>query len=192
MDHDLQPSSPAVEPEPVPTEHVPASGVSGAARPTAAKRGNARLLNLALGGALVLAIGGVAFAAGRMTAPATAGTGLPRGQNFGNGALPGSSGAPGGPGGFGGFGGAGGGGASVEGTVESISGTTLTLKTADGQTIQIALSDTTTYHAQTDATSDAVAAGGKVLVRIGFRGTPGTGNGNGTGNLSASDVTVVP
>lgn len=191
MDHDLQPSSSAVEPEPVPTEHVPATGVSAAARPTAAKRGNARMLNVALGGALVLAIGGVAFAAGRMTAPAATLTGFPGGGNFPNGALPGSSGAPG-RGGFGGFGGAGGGGASIEGTVESISGTTLTLKTADGQTIQIALSDTTTYHAQTDASSNAVAAGGKVLVRVGFRGGQGTGNAPGAGNLSASDVTVVP
>lgn len=189
MDHDLQPSSPAVEPEPLRTERVPTTGVSAAARPTVAKRGNARLLNLALGGALVLAIGGIAFAAGRMTAPAAAVTGFPGGGNFPNGGLPGASGAPG-RGGFGGFGGAGGGGASIEGTVESISGTTLTIKTANGQTIQVTLSGTTTYHSQTSATSDAVAAGGKVLVRIGFAGTPTTGGG--TGNLSASDVTVVP
>lgn len=193
MDHDPQPSSPAVEPEPLRTERVPATGVSAAARPTVAKRGNARVLNLALGAALVLAIGGVAFAAGRMTAPATTVTGFPGGGtfpgggNFPNGGLPGASGAPGRGGGF-----AGNGGASIEGTVESISGTTLTIKTTNGQTIQVALSDTTTYHAQTDATSDAVTAGGKVLVRIGFRDTPVTGNGNGAGNLSASDVTVVP
>jgi hypothetical protein len=193
VDHDLQPPSPAVEPEPAPTDRVPAAGVSAAARVPAPRRGTARLLNFALAGALVLAIGGIAFAAGRMTAPAASGNGFPRGQTFtGNGAGPGATGAPGGRGGFGGFGGAGGAGPTVEGTVESISGTTLTLKTADGQTIQIALSDTTTYHAQTDASSDAVAAGGKVLVRIGFRGAPGTGNAAGAGNLSASDVTVVP
>lgn len=184
MDHDLKPNSAPVEPEPAPTEHVPVARVSAAVRATAPRRGNARLLNLALGGALVLAIGGVAFAAGRMTAPAASAIGFPGGQGFNpNGVRPGASGAPGG------FGGAG---ATIEGTVESITDTTLTLKTADGQTIQVALSGTTTYHAQTDASSSDVAPGGKVMVRVGFRGAAGTGSAAGAGNLSANDVIVVP
>ena len=180
MDQDLpQPSPVANPPEPVAT---PAPSAP------AARRGNARLLNYALIGAVVLAIAGVAFAAGRITAPTSA-NGIQRVGVFNGtgGVRPGASGAPDVRGGF--FGGAG---PTLEGTVESVTDTTLTLKTADGQTIQIALSDTTTYHAQTDASSSAVATGGKVLVRVGFRGGQGTGDAPGAGNLSASDVTVVP
>ena len=187
MDQDKPTERPFSAPEPAPTHRVPT--------PAPQKRGSARLINLALGGALVLAIGGVAFAAGRMTAPASAGTitggngfpgGFPGGGGFnGNGGPRASNGIVGGPGGI-----VTGGGATIQGTVESITDTTLTLKTEDGQTIQIALEGTTTYHAQTNASSNEVKSGGKVLVRIGFRGAGG-GTG-GTANLSASDVTVVP
>jgi hypothetical protein len=183
VDQDKPTDSHFLAPEPAPTDRVPT--------PAAQKRGSARLINLALGGALVLAVAGVAFAGGRMTAPASAGT-IPRGNGFpgggvfnGNGGPRASNGIVGGPGGI-----VTGGGATIEGTVDSVTDTTLTLKTADGQTIQIALEGTTTYHAQTNASSDEVKAGGKVLVRIGFRGAGGTGTG--AANLSAGDVTVVP
>ena len=81
--------------------------------------------------------------------------------------------------------------------MESVTGTTLTLKTASGQTIQVALDGTTTYHAQSDASATDVTTGKTVLVRVsGFRGArPGAssapGNG-GTTDQTASDVTVVP
>lgn len=183
MDQDLPPTSP-LQPSP-PVAPMPPVPTAAAAAP---RRNNARILNVALAGALVLAVAGVSFAAGRVTAPA-APAGFRGGAFPGNGNVgPGASGAPNGRGG--GF--LGGGGATIEGTVESVSDTTLTLKTTDGQTIQIALSDTTTYHAQTDASASAVAAGGKVLVRIGFRGGQGTGTAPGAGNLSATDVTTVP
>jgi hypothetical protein len=161
--------------------------------PAPRRRGrSAAVLNVALGLALVLATGGVAFAAGRMTAPATgpANGRLPGGGQGFNG--PGSSGAPGGFQG-GGPGGAGADGATIEGTVESITATTLTIKTASGQTIQIALSDTTTYHAQSNATSDDVASGGKVLVRVSGRVVgPAASAGTGATLPTANDVTVVP
>jgi hypothetical protein len=172
--------------QPVATEAVTPS------RPNARRNGSGRLMNLALGGALVLAIAGVAFAVGRVTAPTPVTGGVFPGGNGGQfpipsgGVLPGGNRPGGGNGGPGGVFGAGG--VTLEGTVESISDTTLTLKTADGQTIQIALDGTTAYHAQSDATVQDVTTGATVLVRLDFGGQ---GGGTGTGS-SANDVTVVP
>jgi hypothetical protein len=168
--------------------------------PVVRRSRGARILNAVLAVAVALAIAGVAFAAGRLTAPAPAfagrfGNGSP-GQIFnGNGNGNGGSRAQGGAGGF-----LAGGGVTIQGTVESITDTTLTLKTASGQTIQIALEGTTTYHAQSDASASDVKTGGTVLVRLNLRGgfgnpgpgsSPGTANGGAT-NPTASDVTVVP
>lgn len=170
-----------------PTVPVPAAATQPVAtsRPDARRSGSGRLVNLALGGAVVLAIAGIAFAAGRVTAPAPVTTGAFPG---GNGQFPLPSGGAFRGGNGGGLLGASG--ATVEGTVESISATTLTLKTASGQTIQIALAAGTTYHAQTDATANDVTTGTKLLVRVGGVGGP-TASGT-AGGLSASDVTVVP
>jgi hypothetical protein len=162
-------------------------------RPNAHRSGSGRLINLALGAAVVLAIAGVAFAAGRVTAPAPVTAGAFPGGNGGQfpipsgGVFPGGNRPGGGNGGQGGIFGAGG--VTVEGTVESISDTTLTLKTADGQTIQIALDGTTAYHAQSDATVQDVTTGATVLVRLDLGGQGGAGIGTGS---SANDVTVVP
>ena len=173
--------------------------------PVKAKGGiSNRALNLLLGGALVLAVAGIAFAVGRMTAPAATITGgnFPNGGAFngqgptgnGNGGFQGRGNGQGGIGIFGG-----GAGPTIEGTVESVSGTTLTLKTADGQTIQIALNGSTTYHAQSDATASDVVTGSKVLVRLDFRRGDGAGGPQataGTGGTvtgpTANDITVVP
>ena len=187
---------------------APAAAVEPAVEPAApvtsgpvrAGRGiSNRALNLLLGGALVLAVAGIAFAAGRMTAPAQtiAGT-FPGGGSFnGQGGTvqigPGANNGQGGPRGV--FGG--GAGPSIEGTVESITDTTLTIKTADGQTIQIALDGDTSYHRQSDASASDVVTGSKVLVRLDFgridgngpSATAGTGGGKG---MTADDVTVVP
>jgi hypothetical protein len=202
------PLEPATATEPVidaglqaPVQPVPASAPKP--RPGISNRA----LNLLLGGALVLAVAGVAFAAGRMTAPAPTLTG----GNFPGGGitLPGGGQGGNGQGGFqgrgngngqGGFFGGAGAGPSIEGTVESVSDTTLTLKTADGQTIQIALDGSTTYHRQSDASESDVVTGSKVLVRINFgrgafggpQATAGTNGGPTTGGLTANDVTVVP
>jgi len=169
-----------------------------------------RILNIALAGALVLAVAGVAFAVGRFTAPSLVSAGnFPGGggQFFRNGQ--GGQGGANGQGNTGGQGGASGqgrggflgaGGLTLEGTVESIDANSLTLELASGQTIQIALGGSTTYHRQSDASASDVTAGGKVLVRLDGRGgffgggpqsTAGTAGGTATGP-SASDITVVP
>jgi hypothetical protein len=164
--------------------------------PAARKGPSSRVLNVVLAAALVLAVGGIAFAIGRMTAPAataaTRGNFPAGGQGF-NGYFGGRQG--GGGGGLGGgvfAGGAGGGtGVTIEGTVDSVSATTLTLKLASGQTIQIALDPTTTYHAQTNASSSDVVSGGNVQVQLSVRGGAGGEDTTVTGP-TARDVTVVP
>ena len=121
----FDPNRPAT-PEPVPGQapapaSVPAAAMEGAtfsAQPVVpgaprvqvrARRSSAAFLNVILVLAAVVAVGGVAFALGRNTAPvaAAAGRGTGNGNfgggNFGNRSFaPGASGAPGGGGGFGG------------------------------------------------------------------------------------------
>ena len=201
--HDSQPFEP-VAPEPAEPglgAPPPAAPISAAAPSPAVAGTRPRSLswvNAALALALAVAIGGIGFAAGRLTAPAALAAANGTGR-FGNGAFPGGN-FPGGnvPGGGyfqggddngGGFRGAfGGGGASIEGTVESVSGDTLTLKLANGSTIQVSLSGTTTYHAQASATSGDVKPGGTVIVRVELN----RGAGGGTISPSATDVTIVP
>jgi hypothetical protein len=183
--------------EPTPRSQPAAPPQAGVDRPTGAatagkRPGSAKLLNAVLAIAVALAIGGVAFAAGRLTAPAPTnpfGNGGP-GQFFGNGGNGGNGGnnGQGGPRGF-----LTGGAITLEGTVESVTDTTLTLKTASGQTIQVALDGSTTYHAQSDASASDVTTGSSVLVRVsGFRGRPGASADPGGANQAASDITVVP
>lgn len=181
-----------VPPEPAPFEVAP----QPVATPpkAAARRGPASWINVLLGLAFAVAIGGVAFAAGRMTAPAAAAAnGLDGrtgngGRVFGNGEFPGNfgggNGGNGGPGGFG----RGGGGASIQGTVTAISADSITIKTASGQDVTFSLTPTTTYHQQSTATAGDVKTGGNVLVRLGFN--PGAGETQTA--PSVTDVTVVP
>ena len=199
MEQEPMNSTPAASNASMPPAPVGAMPPPVAPVPPMRRSRGARILNAVLAVAVALAIAGVAFAAGRLTAPAAAfagrfGNGAP-GQIFnGNGNGNGGGRAQGGAGGF-----LAGGGVTIQGTVESITDTTLTLKTASGQTIQIALEGTTTYHAQSDASASDVKTGGTVLVRLNLRGagnggpgsSPGTGTGGAT-NPTASDVTVVP
>jgi hypothetical protein len=170
-------------------EAVPTAPVRPGRGPSRA----ATWVNIALGVALVAAIGGVAFAAGRMTAPATAaaagGQGANGGFRGGNGYFPGGgAGGAGGQGGRGLFGADGG--LTIQGTVEASSPDTLTIKTASGQSIQVALDGTTTYHAETSASASDIQTGGTVIVRAGGLGQPQTGAT--TTGSTASDVTIVP
>jgi hypothetical protein len=162
----------------------------------AKKRSAVSWINVALGLALVVAIGGVAFAAGRMTAPATAaGAGGPNGLRNGqdgrtfNGYFPGggAAGQGGGPRVFGD-----GGGAAIQGTVTAVTATSITIKTASGQEITVALDPTTTYHQQTSATASDVTTGGTVIVRLGFNRTGGPSASSGPSGPTATDITVVP
>ena len=156
------------------------------------RSGAATLVNVLLGVALVVAVGGVAFAAGRATAPATTAangrTGFGNGQFGGFG--PNASGAPD-RGGFGGFA-AGGGGVSLQGTVTAVGGDSLTLQLASGQTLTIPLDAQTTYHSRTAATASDVTNGTTVIVQLtGGRGQGfGNGQGNGQGNPGASNAPV--
>jgi hypothetical protein len=161
---------------------------------------SSRAINILLGVAVAVAIGGVAFAVGRGTAPAAnaAGT-LPRGGQFFNGGN-GNGGAGNGPnqGGPGAFAT---GGLTVEGTVTAMDGDSLTIRTANGQEITVSTNGDTTYHQQAAATANDVSTGSNVLVRLdGFRGRFGGGGGgqgaspapSGAPGTTATDVTVVP
>ena len=168
-----------------------------------AKKGD-RTFRVLLAVGLLVAVGGVTFAVGRVTAPAAAAStrgGLGNGGFANGGAGAGGAGAAG-------FGrGAGfGGGVLVTGTVDSVSGTTMTLKEANGTTVTVNLAGTTTYHAQATATAADVAAGKKVLVQVeiagGFGGqdlpgaSPAVGaspaaGGTTTRTITATDVTLV-
>ena len=207
----FQPAAP--EPMPVGTAVV-ATGSAIAPTPAGAKparkSGSVSILNVALGVAVLVATAGVAFAVGRSTAPAPAATevagALPGGGRFFTNGGPGASFDPNGASGRAptpamataagfGFGGA----PTIEGTVDSVTADSVTIKTADGNTITIGLDSATTYHQQADATASDVEAGKTVILKLsgGFR--PGNGNGMerqcGNGSVSlgtASDVTVVP
>ena len=130
------------------------------------KKGD-RTFTILLAVGLLIAVGGVAFAVGRVTAPAQAAT--TRG-NFGAGGFGGAAGAGAGTGaaglGRGGFGG----GVLVTGTVDSVSGTTMTLKEANGSTVTVNLASTTTYHAQAAATAADVTTGKQVQVEVQIAG----------------------
>jgi hypothetical protein len=134
------------------------------------------LLNVVLGIALVVAVGGVAFAVGRATAPATTATGRTGFGGNGGGFGPNASGAPGG--GF--AGGFGAGGVSIQGTVTAVGADSITLTLAGGQTVTIPTDAQTTYRQSTATTAAAVTSGSTVVVQLqGGRGVFGNGNGNG-------------
>lgn len=144
-----------------------------------AKNGD-RTFRILLAVAALVAVGGVTFAIGRVTAPAAAAT--TRG-GFGNGAFAGGTGAAGGGtgGGRGGFGGV-----LLTGTVDSVSGTTMTLKEANGTIVNVNLAGTTTYHAQAAATAADVTTGKQVQVQVQLTGGFGGGAGGGAEAPGAS------
>src|SRR5512140_3279105 len=139
-----------VEPGPVPAASSPPFSHTVSTPPPAVlappKKAD-RTFSILLAVGLLIAVGGVAFAVGRVTAPAQAAATTRGGfgnGGFGNGGTGGAGAAGGGAGGFGrgGFGG----GVLVTGTVDSVSGTTMTLKEANGSTVTVNLAGTTTYH----------------------------------------------
>ena len=188
---------------------APAAGAAAPVTPVVVappkKRSTAAtFVNVLLGLAVVVAVGGVAFAAGRATAPAPTSTG-----RFGNGGFagngnfgPGASGAPG-RGNFGG-GAVGAGGVNIQGTVTAVAADSITIQLANGQTLTIPTDSSTAYHSQTPATAADVTAGKTVQVQLsggrflgrGNGGNGGTGSGptaSGGPDLgAASSVTIVP
>ena len=184
------PVAPVTPVEPVATQPVVpvATDVTATRKPS-----SGRWLNLLLGVAAVLAVGGVAFAIGRSTAPAVSfatGT-VPDGAVI---TRPGGSfdpAAPGGPTGPG-FLGAGGG-LSLEGTVSAIDADSITVTLASGEEMTFDLDDTTTYHEATETGPAAVAVGDQVAVQASGGRIDIGGGSDGTPtspSLTAADVTV--
>ena len=171
--------------DPAPVPAVPSAPPNLVATP---RRRSGRLLDIALALAAVLAIGGVAFAAGRMTAPAAAGPAFARGLTpGGNVVTPDGSFDPDGPkpGGL-----ALNGGLAIDGTVTAVDSDSITLKLADGQEMTFKLDNTTTYHEAADASASDLAVGDDVSVKAaGGRVVSGNGS-DATPEMSASDVTV--
>ncbi len=149
---------------------VPGAGPGPAPAPerVPAPRGSSRGTTILLVAAGLIAVGGLAFAVGRLTAPPVVAA---------NGRL--GAGAGGFRAGFGanastapGLGSAfRSGEIALRGTVQSINGKTLTLQTASGGTVTIELSGSTTYHRQAAATASDVTAGSQVLVQVAFNRT---------------------
>ena len=171
--------------DPATAPHIPSAPANPVATPS---RRSSRLLDVALALAAVLAIGGVAFAAGRITAPAATGPAFARGLAPGGTVVtPDGSFDPNGPrpGGI-----ALGGGLAIDGTVTAVDADSITLQLRDGQEMTFKLDDTTTYHEAADASSSDVAVGDDVSVRATGGRVVSGGSGGDTPELSASDVTV--
>lgn len=161
---------------------------------TPGPRRSAPWVGVVLGAALVLAVGGVAFAAGRLSAGSATQGALGAGgtgTRSGVGSLPGGQ-LPGGqgPGGFGGddlgreraFRGP-----AIQGTVTGATADSITLRTLNGQTITISLGGSTTYHRETAASAGDVKTGSTVAIRVDLQSLR-----NGGTTPAASDVTILP
>ena len=137
-------------------------------------------LPIVLALAALVAVGGVSFAGGRLTAPAAAVTGLPgTGQRGGQGDGQQGNGQGNGFGngqgnGFGNLGRAGAG-VAIKGTIAAVAADHITLRLDSGQTLDIPIDTGTTYHRQTSATSADVTTGAPVLVQMGSNVAGGAG-----------------
>lgn len=174
-----QPSVPAT-----PGGPGPGSVPVVAAAPRARSGG---ILNLLLIGATIVAIGGVAFAIGRSTAPGNA---LTQVGAFPDGAVgigPRGSFAPSGagPGGFA-FSGA----PSMDGTVAAIDDDSITLTLDNGEEVTLKLDAATTFRESTEASPGDVAVGNEVTVKLAGDGRITAGAGGQAPALTAGDVTV--
>jgi hypothetical protein len=205
----LEPVEPPVwQPLPVaePVDTAAADDQAAGAEPAAAiapRVGHARVARRANSVTVLLlvssmiALAGVAFAAGRVTATGQSGTGQTttgitgiNGANGQNGVPnfgPGASGLPnfdlGGGGDGGRDGGPGGLGGTVTGTVASVTSTSITVQLANGQTETVAIGSSTTYHTQSVGTGSDVTQGSTVTIRT--AASAGT-----TTARTATDVTV--
>jgi hypothetical protein len=156
---------------------------------TKKRSGGSRWVNVLVGVAVLVFVGGVTFAIGRATAPVQAAQGPGAGQFPGN--FPGGSFNPGQ------FLGGGLGNRTVSGTVTSTNGSTMTLTTSNGQTQTVDVSGTT-YHTKVAAGATDVTQGTQVEITLdggqGFPGgplaSPGTVASAGQ-TLKAGDVTIV-
>jgi Domain of unknown function (DUF5666) len=169
------PAGPDLNPAPIPAVAVAPRQKAGG------------ILNLLLIGAAILAVGGVAFAIGRTTAPASAFPGVGRVTDGGTVLPPDGSFAPGagGPAGL-----VLGGTLAVDGTVKSIDADSVTLTLENGEDITFELDASTTYRAATDASAADVAVGDQVSVKVAGGGRLELGEDGAAPDLRADDVTV--
>jgi hypothetical protein len=164
---------------------APTVSEAPARRPAYARRAGSTMALLAI--SAMVALAGVSFAVGRVTATGQSGTGQTNnaalnGVNGGQNGLPGiganASGAPdfgrGGP-----DGGLISDTSTVSGTVVSVTASSITVQLANGRTVTIATGSSTAYHKQTAATSTDVTTGATVIVQT-----------SGTGTRTATDVTI--
>jgi hypothetical protein len=184
--------APATPPAPTPLV-APPTATPLAAPPV---KGSGRATNILLGVALLVAVGGLAFAGGRVTAPAGA-SGFPGGRA----GFPTGSFDPNQAGGFdpnraGGFAPGGDRALTITGTVKSLDGSTLVLTAGDGTEMTIDVSGST-YHTETAATASDVTSGSSVSVTVtgfgGFRGpnaSAAPNGGAGSTSIKASDVII--
>ena len=202
-------SDPAVQGQPAEAPHFDTPNLEPAPAalppmPMPVAKRSSRGGTIALLVAGFIAAAGLAFAAGRLTAPAAAAstTGGPTGGfRFG----PGRSLAPGQTFPVGGqFGGgrAFASGLTLRGEVTAIKTDSITVKLDDGTSVQIPLNPSTTFHQATSSSGEDVAVGDKVAVQAGAPTITGGGPGSspaaspgaGTGQFQfgpAADVTVI-
>jgi hypothetical protein len=122
--------------------------------------------------AALVAVGGIGFALGHLTAPSgtAGGAANPSGRGGFGRNLP--SLAPGqtfNPGDFGGGNGqlrVNGLSGGLSGTVQSITGTSMTILLSSGQSVTVDLSGNTSYHGETSASASQVAVGATVTIQI--------------------------
>lgn len=183
-------------PQPVPV--APVTPVASSPAPVATpKKKSGGFTNALLVIAALVAVGGVTFAIGRATAPASAASGVASGvvrAGLGPGGSfdPGTMPAGADRGGFGARA------VTVSGTVKSLDGSTLVITTSDGTETTIDVSGST-YHAQSPAIAADVTPGTDVSISVtGFGGIrrPGAGAAPdasaalGSGSITATDVTI--
>lgn len=123
-----------------------------------------RLANAFLTVAGLIAISGIAFAGGRLTAPAA--TNLPGDGGFAGGPAPGGSFGPGafpsgGPGGLGARPGA----VTIDGEVTAVTDTSITVRLENGSTVEVPVDGGTEYLSATQSTANDVAVGDEVRVQ---------------------------
>jgi hypothetical protein len=151
--------------------------------------------------AALVAVGGIGFALGHVTAPSAVAAANPSGRGgFGRGAFP--SLAPGqtfDTSQFGGGFGRGGGGSvagGITGTVQSVTPTSITIQEANGTSVTIDISGNTTYHAAAAASASDVKVGTSVTVQIDTTAlasqspSPGATGALGGRTLTAKDVLI--
>jgi hypothetical protein len=165
----VQPAPTYVQPAPIYAQPEPVTYPIQIAPVKPAKKGSG-VLNVLLGLGLVIAVGGIAFAAGRLTAPASAATA--NGGNGGNGGFgrfgtnPNASFPPGAAGGGAGLFGRGAGGLAIQGTVTAVTADGITLQLTGGQSITVGTDSSTTYQTAAAGTATDAAVGSDVLVQL--------------------------